>query len=124
MSEQSFYPSIEKLVEFGIGISIAQQMVATMNQVMQQSAVAGSAQALRQTDQQAFYVIIESAVVGPWSRQQVQSAMLTGQLGRTSYIWSPGMPQWSRASDLTYFATMPAVPPPFPSETLGTSEPR
>lgn len=124
MSDQGFYASIDKLVEFGVGLAIAQQMVATMNQVMQQSAIAGSPQAYRQTDQQAFYVVIDSAVVGPWSRQQVQAAILTGRLGHASYIWTPGMPQWARASDISYFAAPSAAPPPLPSNPSGTSEPR
>lgn len=114
MTADNATSGIERLMEFGIGIGIAQQMVKTMNHALNQSVVSGSPQANRNTDQQQFYVVIDNVVGGPWSRQQVQSAMLSGRLGRDSFVWTPGMAQWSRMEDVSYFTTPPVQPPPLP----------
>ena len=45
MDDQSFF-SIDRLVEFGLGMGIAQQMVGMMNQYMQQMYVPGSIQSM------------------------------------------------------------------------------
>jgi hypothetical protein len=98
-----------------VGIAIAQQMVGTMNHVLRDSVISGSIQANRSADRQQFYVAMDSAIGGPWSRQQVQAEMLSGRLARDSWVWTPGMPQWARMGDVTYFSEIPVLPPPLPS---------
>lgn len=115
MTHDNDFPAIDKLMEFGLGMALAQQMVKTMNMALSDTVVSGSPQAYRSTDQQQFYVVVDNAVGGPWSRQQVQAAILSGRLGRDSYVWTPGMNQWSRMGDVGYFTTaMPVQPPPLP----------
>jgi hypothetical protein len=122
MTESHHFDPIERLMEFGLGLGIAQQMVGTMNQAMQQSVRVGSPEAYRASDQQAFYVVVNSAVAGPWSRQQVQSALLTGTLARDAFCWTPGMQQWARAGDIGYFQ-LPVTPPPPPPPPMPPSPP-
>ena len=47
MDENSFY-SVDRLVEFGLGMAMAQQMVQMMNQTMQSMYVPGSIQSMPQ----------------------------------------------------------------------------
>ncbi len=114
MSDSHDYSALERLMEFGLGVGIAQQMVGTMNQVIQHTVRVGSPEAFRAADQQAFYVVVNGAVAGPWSRQQVQSALLTGTLARDTFVWTPGMAQWARSADVGYFHMPVIAPPPLP----------
>jgi len=114
MTNNNDFSAMDRLMEFGLGMALAQQMVKTMNMALSDNVVSGSPQAYRSADQQQFYGVIDNAVGGPWSRQQVQSAMLSGRLGRDSYVWTPGMAQWSTMGDVTYFTAPPVAPPPLP----------
>jgi len=113
MTDRHDFSALERLMEFGLGLSIAQQMVGTMNQVMQQSVMTGSLSANRRSDQQPFYVVIDGAIGGPWSRQQLQAAFLSGRLTSDTFCWTQGMAQWARAGDIGYFH-QPVAPPPMP----------
>lgn len=119
MGHDQDFSALERLTELGFGLAIAQQMVSTMNHVMAQSTLSGTVRASNAQDQQAFYVVENGAVGGPWSRAQLQAAVLSGRLQRDSYAWTPGMSQWGRLGDMTHFAG--AAPPPPPPPKIGES---
>ena len=57
MDNDSFF-SIDRLVEFGMGMAMAQQMVGMMNQTMRQMYVPGSIQTMPAAQPVTFYVAI------------------------------------------------------------------
>ena len=70
MNEDSFF-SINRLVEFGISLAVAQQMVQTMNQAMTNMQVPGAMNSMQSAPQQFYYAIIEGKQAGPFSEQEL-----------------------------------------------------
>ena len=58
MNDNNFF-SIDRLVEFGMGMAMAQQMVGMMNQTIKQMYVPGSIQSMPSSQPQIFFVAID-----------------------------------------------------------------
>ena len=101
MQDNDFF-SINKLVEFGMGMSIAQQMVNTMNNTMQNMHIPGTMNPMQQigtTPQnlpqpQVFYAIIEGNSVGPLSDAEVIRLIADKRITKDTLVWKPGMKEW------------------------------
>jgi hypothetical protein len=65
MNDDSFF-SINRLVEFGMGMAVAQQMVNTMNSAMTNMHVPGSMNPMQIAAPQFYYVMIEGNQAGPF----------------------------------------------------------
>ena len=73
MNDNNFF-SVDRLVEFGMGMAMAQQMVNMMNQSMKQMYVPGSIQSMPQPRPQQsniIYVGIEGKQVGPLNESEI-----------------------------------------------------
>ncbi len=111
MNEDSFF-SIDRLVEFGMGLAMARQMVQTMNYAMQNMQVPGVMNPLQ--SQQFYYVIIDNKQVGPISEQELSNLIANKQVTKDSYIWKPGFTNWKTAEQLPEILKLVALmPPPF-----------
>ena len=67
MDESSFF-SMDKLVEFGLGMAISRQMVETMNQTIANTQVAGTMNPHQANNDVAlYYFVIEGKSSGPFS---------------------------------------------------------
>lgn len=120
MNENSFY-SVDRLVEFGLGMAMAQQMVQMMNQTMQTMYVPGSVQAMpqRQAPQNAVplvcYVGIDGKQVGPLNESELATLAANKQINKDTYAWIPGMPAWKMISEIPEILRIIALaPPPMP----------
>lgn len=102
------FTSIDKLVEFGLGIGIATQMMNTMNHVMAQTAIPGvginPGTTPRQTAQRqcaptcaGYYIVHNDSTAGPFSAQELQTLVANGVVTQESFVWHPGMAGWNRA---------------------------
>lgn len=58
---------MDKLVEFGMGMAVANQMVGSMNQSLSQMMVPGSGKAMPNDTDLIYYVIMDGKSVGPFS---------------------------------------------------------
>ena len=68
MNDNNFF-SVDRLVEFGMGMAMAQQMVNMMNKSMQQMYVPGSIQSMPQpTPQQHANIIYLASTASKWDR--------------------------------------------------------
>ena len=114
MSENNFF-SMERLVEFGMGIAVAQQMVKTMNSAMQNMYVPGAMNPMQATPQTFYYAMLEGKQAGPFSEQELSRLISEKKIVKETYIWKPGMPNWELAEKLPEILKLVALaPPPFP----------
>lgn len=114
MNDNSFF-SIDRLVEFGLGMGIAQQMVGMMNQYLQQMYVPGSIQSMPITQPITFYVAINGRQVGPVSENDFVQMVTTKQITKETLAWMPGMPEWKPIEQIPSILRIIAVtPPPIP----------
>ena len=113
MNDDSFF-SIDRLVEFGMSIAIAQQMVQTMNSAMTTMHVPGSMNPMQNLAPQFYYAMIEGNQAGPFSEQELSRLITQKKIVKETYIWKPGLPKWEMAEKLPEILKLVALaPPPF-----------
>jgi hypothetical protein len=111
MNNDSFF-SIDRLIEFGMGMSVAQQMVKTMNETMQNMYVPGAMNLMQPSQQQFYYAMINEKQAGPFSEQELSRLIAEKKVVKESYIWKPGMPSWEIAERLPEVLKLVALTPP------------
>ena len=118
-NDQSFF-SVDRLIEFGLGMAVAQQMVGMMNQAMQGMYIPGSIQAMPAPTQPAasavspatsiFYVALDGKQVGPLGESNVTKDTL---------CWQPGMACWQPVEQTPEVLRLVALaPPPLPAHPV------
>ena len=111
MDNQSFF-SVDRLVEFGLGMGMAQQMIGMMNQYMQQMYVPGSIQSIPKPLPQMYYVAIEGQQVGPLSDSELSRLIAQKQVNKDSLAWMPGMAAWQPIEQIPAILKIVALTPP------------
>lgn len=101
------FSSIDRLVEFGMGLGLAQQMVNTMNNVMNSTMVAGvnaGTTGQRQLNctggQTQWYAAVDGRQAGPLSENELKDLISRNLIKADSLMWCPGMTAWKFASDI------------------------
>lgn len=116
MNNDSFF-SMDKLVEFGLGMAMAQQMVQMMNQAMNQMQVPGSVQTIPTPQAQTFYVAVNGNPIGPITESEFIRLVVEKKVTKDSLAWMPGMVNWQPIEQIPAILRIIAVsPPPMPTQ--------
>ena len=109
--------SIERLVEFGLGMAVAQQMVRSMNSALTQMHVPGSMTPMLAHPSLATFVVLDGKSAGPFSDQELSRLIIDGQVTKASIVWRQGMAKWRPAEEVPEVLRLVALcPPPFVAE--------
>ena len=92
--------SINRLVEFGMSMAVAQYMVQTMNKAMTVTQSPDSERHLISSTPKLFYALIEGNPVGPLSEEEIAKLISKKIILNETYLWKPGLPQWVIAEKL------------------------
>lgn len=122
MDNNNFF-SIDRLIEFGMSMAVAQQMVQTMNQTMQNMYIPGTMNPMTQAQSpqaatmpqplpQVFYAIIGGNSVGPLSETEVMKLISSKQITKDTYIWKPGMSEWQTVENTPEVLKLVLLAPP------------
>ncbi|MBR5687808.1 MAG: DUF4339 domain-containing protein [Prevotella sp.] len=111
MDNSNFF-SVDRLVEFGLGMGMAQQMVGMMNQYMQSMYVPGSIQSMPQPMPHIFYVVIEGQQVGPLNESEVSKLIGQQRINKDTLAWVPGMAAWQPIAQIPAILKIVALTPP------------
>jgi len=120
MDDRNFF-SIDRLVEFGMGMAIAQQMVNTMNNTMQNMYIPGSGNLLQQPQkpERIYYVLIEGKQAGPFCETELVRLINDKKLTKETYIWYTGLKEWKTAENVPEILRLVALaPPPTPAGVI------
>lgn len=113
MNDDNFF-SINRLVDFGMSMAVAQQMVKTMNSAITNMHVPGTMNPMQTVSPQFYYVIIEGNQAGPFSEQELSRLIAEKKITKETNIWKPGLPKWVIAEKLPEILKLVALaPPPF-----------
>ena len=104
--------SIDRLVEFGLGMGLAQQMVGMMNQYMQSMYVPGSIQSMPKPMPQIYYVAIDGQQVGPLNDSELSHLIIQKKINKDSLSWVPGMLSWKPIEQVPAILKVIALTPP------------
>lgn len=103
-------------MQMGMGVAMAGQMA----QQVQPGAGAATGAPAGPTPpplpgQVQYHVESGGQATGPFTVEQLQSAIAAGQVGAATLVWSPGMAQWTPAAQVPALAALLTPPPPPPS---------
>lgn len=112
MNEHSFY-SIDRLVEFGLGMALARQMVNVMNESMKNMYVPGSIQSMPAPQMATnIYVAIGGRPVGPLTERDFTTLITERKVTKDTLVWSPGMLGWKPLQEVPSILRIVAMIPP------------
>ena len=57
-------------------------------------------------EEKIYYVAEDEEVLGPYNIKGIREMIIMGRLDQNSYVWTEGMSQWERISDITQLSTM------------------
>lgn len=123
---EDFYGSIERLVEFGMSMKVADAMMNAMNQTMANMQMPNyqrvnqinmqSNVAVPPVPQKKFFVGIDNAPIGPLDADELKQKIALGQVTPESLIWCQGLPGWAQAKTLSEVNILfSQVPPEMPN---------
>jgi hypothetical protein len=116
MDNDSFF-SINRLVEFGMGLAVAQQMVKSMNDAMTNMHVPGAMNPMGPPASKLFYAMVEGKQMGPLSEHEVSRLISQKKIVKETYMWMPGHANWSMAENIPEVLKLVALEPPPPPNT-------
>ena len=111
MDNNNFF-SIDRLIEFGLGMGVAQQMVGMMNQAMKGMYVPGSIQSMPQPISQIYYVAINGQQVGPLNDSELSLMISQKRINKDTLGWVPGMADWRPIEQIPAILKVIALTPP------------
>ena len=111
MNENNFF-SIDRLVEFGLGMGVAQQMVNVMNQSLHSMYVPGSIQSMPPPVQSIYYVALEGKAVGPLNDKELSQLISLKRITKDTLAWVPGMSEWQPIELVPAILKVIALTPP------------
>lgn len=108
-----YYFSVDRLVEFGLGMAMAQQMVEMFNKSMIPVLHTVSNQQNQPTPM--IYVAVDNKALGPVHMHEIVTLFRNKDINMKSLAWMPGMPQWKAIEDIPeILRTLALTPPPLP----------
>lgn len=116
MNQDNFF-SIDRLMEFGLGMGMAQQMIRVMNQTMSTMYVPGSVSTIPQpvTQVKPIYVDLGGNAAGPFTEAEFASLVSRKEVTPSTLIWQPGMTEWQPVERVPEALKIIALtPPPLP----------
>jgi len=121
MDNNNNFFSIDRLVEFGMGMAVAQQMINMMNQTMQTMYVPGSIQSMPQpgVTQPIYYVAPAGQSIGPLNSNDLSRMIMNKQVTKDTLAWMPGMAGWQTVQNIPAILRIVALmPPPLPQTNV------
>ncbi len=112
MNDDSFF-SMNRLMEFSMGMAMANQMTRVMNQTLSQMMVPGAGIAMPAAA--TLYVVVDGKQVGPLTDKELLQLVDNGKVTKDSLAWLPGMISWQPIEQIpSLLKTLTLVPPPIP----------
>lgn len=112
MNDSDFF-SVDKLVEFGLGLAISQQMVASMSYTLTNSVIPGSSNVLSPNlSPELFYFAPENQVMGPFAAKETLDLIQQGKINKDTLAWKPGNPAWKKIEEMPEVLKYIALAPP------------
>lgn len=95
------FNSIDRLMEFGLSMAVATQMVNTMNSVMSDMTFAGQNSSLNTLPtQEEYYIVFDGKMCGPMCENELITLVKNGSLTKDTLCWTTHLTGWTCAKDI------------------------
>ena len=93
---------LERIMELGIGISVARQMPDMLSRVMPPQNGPAPQGSPSQTPPplsagESFYLVVDNVQAGPFGEEHLERMAKNGILTRDTLVWKNGMTAWQKA---------------------------
>lgn len=110
-----FY-SVDKLIEFGVSSSAANNLIDQMNQAFDAMQVPGINTMPSKNNsfslEEIYHVVLDGKASGPYLLTEVARLIDDNRITKESYIWKPGMRTWDYACNFPEILRLIAISPP------------
>lgn len=101
------FDSIDRLMEFGMGLAVAQQMIATMNHTMREMEYAGQNSTLNMNPAPLLYfAVINKTQVGPLTYSEIEQLIKNDTLAASDLVWYNGLSAWKFPKEIPSIAKL------------------
>lgn len=111
MDDNSFF-SIDRLVDFGLEMGMASQMVSMMNLYMRNMEIPGSAQQIARPIASIYYVALDGKPIGPLNDSEMSQLIMQKRVNKDTLAWMPGMTGWKAIEQIPAILKIVALTPP------------
>ena len=111
MNNDSFF-SLDRLLEFGLGMGVAQQMIGMMNTSIQSMRIPGVDNEMRSSAPKVYYVAIDGHSVGPLNDGELMQLIAQKKVNKSTLTWIPGMRGWTAIENVPEVLKVVALTPP------------
>lgn len=95
------FSSLDRLMELGLSMAVAQQMIGTMNHAIKNAQAPGAGAPMNKPEPVKYFVVVDSAQAGPFSGGEMEDLVKKGRLTPQTLIWKAGMPSWKYAEEVS-----------------------
>ena len=100
----------------GLGLAMAQRLSETLARPAQPAQPAPTPTPPPLPTASRYFVAANNQQTGPFGMDELQRQAQSGQLTRTSLVWTQGMANWTPAGDAPALqALFASLPPPLPN---------
>lgn len=92
MDDNNFY-AMDRLMEFGLSMGMANQMVNMMNQTMQNVQIPETAKPITSKSVE-WYVVLDGKANGPFTEEKMKGLLLDKRISKDTLVWCAGMSAW------------------------------
>ena len=110
MDNQSFF-SLDRLVEFGLGMGVARQMVNVMNESILSMYTPGTQTPMHPAVTKTYYVAIDGSSVGPLNDSELMQLITQKKVNKSTLTWMPGMSSWEAIENVPEVLKVVALTP-------------
>lgn len=95
------FDSIDRLMEFGLSMAVATQMVNTMNNVMSDMTFAGQNSSINNlSKQEEYYIVFDGKMCGPMSENELITLVKNGSITKDTLCWYAQLTGWRCAKEI------------------------
>ncbi|MGB2681244.1 MAG: GYF domain-containing protein, partial [Candidatus Competibacter sp.] len=103
-------------MNMGLGLAMAQRLNEALARPAQPTPSPAPAAPPPLPAATRYFVAVNNQQTGPFSMDDLQQQARSGQLTRTTLVWTQGMASWTPAGDVTELnALLTNMPPPLPN---------
>lgn len=90
----------DKIVEFGMGMTIARQIPQMMDMVTQKQTQQSTTPPEIKSEISNVYIANNGQQAGPFCEMEIKQLISNGVLNSSTMVWMPQMPQWALANQV------------------------
>ena len=96
----SDYNSIDRLMEFGLSMAVAQQMTQSFNSMLKNNVMPQVPFPQKEPAASEWYYAVNNNIAGPATDREIKNLLVGKKITSSTLMWKGGMTTWQPAGDI------------------------